>query len=290
MKYTAETLKFDFPKRVELELVSDCNLRCTYCPRHHLNELTGYMDFELFQKLIDEISSYPDRIIVLHRRGESLLHPDFVKMCAYIKGKFAEVQIATNGTMLDIERSKALIDSVDFVSFSLDSPANYDKTRFPAKYKKVEEKIHRFLDMNQGRIKTQVSMVQTDETPLAEVEVFKSLWQGKVDRIRVYQEHSKNGQFGSLGDKRMNRVPCVMPFYELLVFCDGKVGRCNHDWNGQPMGDANELTLKEMWDSSIYEDLRNQHLNLLISDSVCSGCDSWYPEIGIQGTGETIDK
>ena len=65
---------YDFPKRIEIELVSDCNLRCTYCPRHYVNDLTGYMDLVLFKRLIDEIAGYPDRVIVLHRRGESLMH------------------------------------------------------------------------------------------------------------------------------------------------------------------------------------------------------------------------
>ena len=79
---------YEFPKRVEIELVSDCNLRCTYCPRHYVNDLTGYMDVTLFNRLIDEISQYQDRILVLHRRGESLMHPKFAEMVNYVGGKF----------------------------------------------------------------------------------------------------------------------------------------------------------------------------------------------------------
>ena len=56
------------PKRLEIELVSDCNLKCTYCPRHYLESLKGYMDFGLFTKIVDEMFIYPDTIIVLHRR------------------------------------------------------------------------------------------------------------------------------------------------------------------------------------------------------------------------------
>jgi len=280
----------DFPQRIEIELVSDCNLRCTYCPRHHLDGLNGYIDFNLFKKIIDEAASYKDRIIVLHRRGESLLHKNFIEICEYVKGKFKEIQIATNGTCLNDEKSSAIIDSLTFISFSIDVPEVYNKTRYPAQYKSVEEKILRFIELNKGTVKTQVSMVQTDETQTSHVEEFKSLWHDKVDRVRIYQEHSKDGQFGSLTSKRPERKPCVMPEYEMLIYCDGKAGRCNHDWNGDPMGDTNKNSLFEIWHSSKYNDLRNQHKTLTFTDNVCQKCDSWYPEIGIQGTGDTVGK
>lgn len=279
----------DFPKRVEIELVSDCNLRCVYCPRHHVNDLTGYMDFNLFTRIIDEVASYPDRIITLHRRGESLMHPQFVEMCDYVRGKFQEIQIATNGTLLNKARSLALIDSVDFISFSLDHPENFDKTRLPAKYSSVEHNILKFLEWNQGKVRTQVSMVETDDTPRRYVDEFKAIWSGKVDRIRVYQEHSKGGVFGSLEQPRRERKPCMMPEYECLIYCDGHVGRCNHDWNGDPMGDVNSNTLREVWHSLKYSDLRQQHQNLCITDKVCSGCDSWYPLEGVQDTGQLVE-
>jgi radical SAM protein with 4Fe4S-binding SPASM domain len=80
-----------------------------------------------------------------------------------------------------------------------------------------------------------------------------------------------------------------MPFYEILIYCDGKVGRCNHDWNGIPIGDVNNSTIKDIWNSSFYEDLRKQHQILDIKDEVCKNCDCWYPEIGKQGTGETME-
>lgn len=283
-------LLYDFPKRVELELVSDCNLRCTYCPRHYVNDLTGYIDFELFKKLIDEIASYDDRVLVLHRRGESLMHPKFVEICEYVKGKFKEIQIATNGTLLNKKRSLAMIDALTFVSFSIDHPENFDLTRLPAKYSSVEENILKFLSLNQGKIKTQVSMVQTDETPIEYVAEFKKIWDGKVDRIRVYEEHSKEGVFGSIENASRDRKPCMMPQYEVLVYCDGNVGRCNHDWDGPPMGNVVNETLFSVWHSEKYADLRRQHLEQIITDPVCSKCDSWYPVIGEQQTGEVVES
>lgn len=280
----------DFPERLEIELVSDCNLRCTYCPRHHMNELTGYMDPGLFGKIIDEASAHPETKLVLHRRGESMLHPQFVPMLQKVAGKFADVQMATNGTMLRPEFYEAIVNGLTFLSFSLDEPTAYNATRVGADYAKVERKLLDFLDYNQGRVRTQASMVQTDQTPLENCERFKEIWTGRVDRVRIYQEHSKDGAFGSIQGAERERQPCVMPFYEMLVYDSGQVGRCNHDWNGSPLGDLNTASIAGVWHSQAYVKLRQEHVSENYDDPVCAKCDSWYPEVGNQGTGEVVEK
>ena len=171
-KYTVNA----FPKRVETELASACNLRCTYCPRKHMDNLNEFMDFSLFKKLIDELSEYPNTILVLHRRGESLLHPNFIDACKYVKGKFSQIELATNASLLDEERSKAIIGAIHYISFSIDIPEVFDRTRIPARYSRIESKIKSFLDLNKGKAKTQVSMVKTSETPQKNSEVFKKIW------------------------------------------------------------------------------------------------------------------
>lgn len=277
-----------FPQRIEIELASACNLRCTYCPRRYIDE-SGFMDFSLFKRIIDEIAEYPETILVLHRRGESLLHPAFVEVCNYVKGKFKEIQLATNATLLDSMRSKAIIEAIDFISFSIDIPEVFNRTRIPAKYEEVESKILQFIRMNRGKVRTQASMVKTVDTPSRNLELFKKIWDGKVDRIRIYEEHSRDGKFGSLARERGERLPCAMPFYETLIYYDGKIGRCNHDWSGPPIGDVNKNAIKDIWNSATYQDLRMQHATLQIKDGVCKNCDSWYPRMGKQDTGETIE-
>jgi len=282
-----------FPKRIEIELAGACNLQCTYCPRRFMEALDGFIDYSFFARLIDEIEIHPETILVLHRRGESLLHPQFLDIMKYVKAKFKNVQLATNATLLDKAKSQGIIESVTFLSFSIDTPRLYESTRRPAKYKSIEKKILQFLEMNrtQGNpVKTQVSMVKTSHVSAADLQTFKEIWTPRVDRVRIYEEHSANGNFGSLHRARQARKPCVMPFYEMLIYYDGKIGRCNHDWDGEPLGDLNHNSINEIWHGEIYDKLRRQHKTLKIEDSVCAKCDSWYPEEGIQGTGEVTEK
>jgi len=255
-----------------------------------MDRMSDFIDFDLFCKIVDQLDHAPDTILTLHRRGESLLHPRFIECLSYIEGKFKTVQLATNGTLMNDEKAKAIIDCLSFISFSIDTPERFDLTRRPATYKSVEDKILRFLNLNNGKVETQVSMVQTDEVTDKEAENFIQIWEHRVDKVRIYAEHSKDGKFGSLAESRSNRVPCTMPFYEILVFTDGKVGRCNHDWNGAPLGDLNISSIKDVWKSELYQELRDQHLNLKIIDQVCRNCDSWYPLEGEQQTGELHSK
>jgi len=279
----------DFPLRLEIELVSDCNLKCTYCPRHLVNELTGYMTLELFKKIIDEAEPHPETTLVLHRRGESMLHPEFNDMLNYVVGKFKEVQMATNATILNPDKYQSIVDGLDFLSFSLDTPDRFNITRLPARYEKVEAKILDFLKFNQGRVKTQASMVKTQDTTKEMCQEFIGIWENKVDRVRIYEEHSTDGNFGSLVNPRSERKPCMMPVYEMLIYDTGVIARCNHDWDSDGMGDVTKNTLSEIWHSDKYKNLRWQHIEQKLTDPVCSTCDSWYPEIGKQDTGEVIE-
>jgi radical SAM protein with 4Fe4S-binding SPASM domain len=276
-----------FPKRIEIELVSDCNLRCVYCPRHYVNDLKGYMDFELYKKIIDEIREF-NPILVLHRRGESLLHPKFNEMLNYLNNDFKEIQIATNATYLNEDKFKAIVNNITFISFSLDTEKSFNKTRIPANYDVVKKKILKFLDYNQGRVTTQVSMVNVGQ-PKEEIEEFKNFWIKKVDRVRIYESHSTNGEFGALKNPRKERKACIMPFYQMTIYENGIVARCNHDWDSDGMGDVKKNSIKEIFNNQKYKDLRKQHTSLNISDKVCKNCDSWYPEEKNQGTGEIIE-
>lgn len=275
----------DFPERVEIEMSHECNLSCPACPRQYLDTVGGYMSFDLYAKLIDEIACHPDTIVVLHRRGESLLHPRCVDMFHYIKGKVKEVQLATNATVMDAVITDAMIKCLDFVSFSLDLPERYERNK-GVLYDTVLRNVTGFLRKNNGRVRTQVSMVKTADVSDDDCAAFHADWAGKVDSVRIYEEHSLHGVFGSTREKRMPRQTCAMPFYQMTIFHDGSVARCNHDWQGGflPCTVAVDA-IAAVWQSPAYAAFRQEHCGMTFSDAVCSGCDSWYPVKGAQQTG-----
>jgi len=248
----------------------------------------GFMDMALYTKLIDEIAAYPDRTLVLFRRGEALLHPEFTGMLNYVKGKFKDIQLATNASLMDKALARNIADCVTFVSFSLELPERYQRYR-QLDYATVLKNVDYFLSVNKNA-KTQVSIVKTDDTSPEDIERFREQWLNKVERVRVYEEHSGDGRFGSLKGPSRSRKPCLKPFNELLIFWDGKIGRCNHDWGEAPLDSVADKSIKEVWQSRAYQDLRKQHSDLNIADEVCKNCDSWYEHTGECEIGQVYEK
>jgi len=290
-KYFSDRKQFSFPLRVTVELTNHCNLDCPICPRQYLvkrpDYKEGFMDKELYQKIIDEMAEYPNVALVPFFRGESLLHPEFIKMLAYAKEKgIKPIQLATNATLLNEKTSRNLLDlEIDFISFSLDASGkeSYEKIRVGANYEKVMENIENFLVEKQERgLKrpaVQVSVVKTEATK-EKIPRFISFWLKKVERVRVYEEHSTNRKFGSLKnspDLKEERKPCLKPLSDIVIYWDGDVALCNHDWNRkEPFGNIRKESIRNVWNGKNYNEIRKRQFeNRAEEDPTCKGCDHW---------------
>ena len=286
-----------FPDRVTVELTNHCNLRCVMCPREHMTGPRGYMAFALFKKIVDEMAPFDGVALVPFFRGETLLHPKWVEMLGYAKERgIGPIQFATNATLMNEEAAEALLGlELDFVSFSLDSidPNVYRSVRKGAELEVVLKNIAFFCDLKtQRKMKKpeiQVSVVRTEKTASG-VKDFVAYWSGRVDRVRVYEEHSQNGRFGSLekepgGASCHTRTPCFKPFRDMVIYWNGLAALCNHDWDEtRPLGNANRESIEQIWHGEAYRQVRKAHnKNGQGLDSPCSGCDHWKSFSGPEG-------
>lgn len=249
----------------------------------------GYMQKDLALKLIDEMAMHLPVTLVPFFRGESLLHPHWAEIISYAKQKgLGPIQFTSNGTRLDRAAAEDILDlQVDFISFSLDTvdPVLYESTRRGAKYNKVHENILQFLDLKKERNAkfpvVQISAVETDMHKPG-MDDFVQYWQPKVDRVRIYVEHSSNDHPGNIDMPLPDfpkRLPCHKPFEDLIILWDGKIALCNHDWTRekkQSIGDVSNESIATVWHSENYQDIRGQHERGRLNDeSLCSHCDHW---------------
>src|SRR5512139_2071456 len=72
------------PTYIWVEPTNRCNLNCIMCPTGagKIRFERGYMECELFERVIDQCHRHLSTI-VLAMGGESLLHPDFFRMVRY---------------------------------------------------------------------------------------------------------------------------------------------------------------------------------------------------------------
>nr|HPG29593.1 SPASM domain-containing protein [bacterium] len=102
----------------------------------------------------------------------------------------------------------------------------------------------------------------------------------KVDRVRIYCEHSSGGNFGKVGDDSetgIQRKACHKPFQNIVICWDGKIALCNHDWKAEEFRfNAKTKSIMEIWNSEEYEIIRKNHNeNNFSRKSVCFACDHW---------------
>ena len=278
-----------FPKRITLELTNQCNISCTFCPRHEMGNLLGMMDSTLAIHLIDEMAEHLPLAIVPFFRGESLLHPQWWKIIEHAKRKgLGPIQFTTNATLLDKTNAQRLLDcGVDFISFSLDTvePSLYEASRRGAKYATTISNILSFLEMHSlfnSEMTVQVSAVETAEH-VAGMDQFVDYWLPKVDRVRVYAEHSSDGKPGSMRaqpEHSCERKPCMKVYEDMVILWNGDVAICNHDWQRQKktevFANVSMNGICEAWLCKEYQALREAHEKGFVEGiTPCDSCEQW---------------
>lgn len=278
-----------FPQRITLELTNRCNISCIFCPRHEMGDQIGTMDTSLALRLIDEMADHLPVTLVPFFRGESLLHPDWWQIIAYAhKRGLGPIQFTTNGTLLNEENARHLLEcGVDFISFSLDTvdPALYAMVRRGANYATTIANILRFLDMLKGSgncMTVQVSAVET-EAYKPGMKDFVTFWRSKVDRVRVYAEHSSDGHPGSMQAhicSAVTRQPCKKVVEDMVILWNGDIAICNHDWQRQRRGEVfatvADSDIGSAWLCDAYQTLRRAHeTGALKAFQPCANCEQW---------------
>ena len=84
-------------KRVYLEITNSCNLNCPFCTNEKGNR---FLDINDIKNYLDQIKPYCD-YVYLHILGEPLLHPNFNEILDYLDEKQFNLQLVTNGTLLN---------------------------------------------------------------------------------------------------------------------------------------------------------------------------------------------
>lgn len=278
------------PYRLWVEPTAVCNLRCVYCPNKELvrQHPPGFMDFSLFQKIIDEARAWVHDINV-HHRGEALLHPQFVDMVKYAGANGIFTKLHTNATKLDHAMSEAILDSsLDLISFSFDGfdKTTYERYRQLAKYEVVLDNILEFLRMKERRGQRRpFTIIETIDFPdsggnfspdmrRAFLKKFEGL---PVDKFILKQPHNWGGSVSFAGGVQAGHfIPCTFLWHSLVIMWDGKIGPCPHDYMGKiVLGDASSQDLASVFNSPLLQDLRQSMIRRQLQEWLpCNQCDT----------------
>ena len=129
------------PRKLYVELTTECNLDCAMCIRHSWEEPGGTMTQATFEALLSQMPGLPSLDTVnFSGSGEPLLHPLFYGFVANAKAVGLTVETVTNGLLLDravcenavelkLDRLIVSIDGVDAPSSQLLHSADHGTVR-----------------------------------------------------------------------------------------------------------------------------------------------------------------
>jgi MoaA/NifB/PqqE/SkfB family radical SAM enzyme len=140
--------------KVYIEPTVACNLDCITCFRNAWSQNLGKMADETFEAIFEGLKAmHPIPAVYFGGIGEPLSHPRTIAWIKRVKTLGVKVEVITNGTLLNEQKSRELIDSgVDIVWVSLDgaTPASYADVRLGAELDTVVGNLRRFDKMRPG--------------------------------------------------------------------------------------------------------------------------------------------
>ena len=260
----------DYPPNLQIEISSICNLRCVMCYQKDKTfsskskGFMGYMDFELFKKIIDEVEGKLEAI-TFASRGEPTLNPELEKFLKYSEGKFLGLKLNTNATILSEKIINTLLSSdLETLVFSIDAANKdmYEKIRVNANFEKIIKNLEMFHEIKNknykdSKLKIRISGVLiNDKQNLKEI---KNFYSGLADEFAFVNYNPWESAYEN--DINDIEEPCSDLWRRMFVWWDGKVNPCDYDYKSTlSVWNAKSMSIKDIWNSEIYNDLRNKHL------------------------------
>tara|TARA_Y100000816_G_C26107798_1_gene589389 strand:+ start:5544 stop:6674 length:1131 start_codon:yes stop_codon:yes gene_type:complete len=281
--YPDKKILDDFPPYLQIEPSSICNYRCVFCFEtdktftNKKNGFMGTMKSELFRDIIDDAKNNIE-FISLASRGEPLVNPEFEKMIGYTEGKFLNLKINTNASLLNEKKCHSILSSgVKTLVFSADAAEEklYSKLRVNGKLHKVLKNIEQFnhikeKDYKNKKIITRVSGVKySDEQDFKKMESF---WKNLVNQVAFVDYNPWENIY--VKEPNNLKTPCSDLWRRMFIWWDGKINPCDTDYKSNLKIRDYDGSISEAWKSEVYNNLRIAHLNQNRSNvKPCQSCN-----------------
>jgi len=241
-----------YPLVVNLETINRCNGSCAFCTANHKAEKRPFkkMTDELFHSIIDQLADWGFKgHLTLYGNNEPWIDTRIVEFHEYCRKKLPDsfIFMSTNGLLLDIDKVKAIIPYVDQLIIN-----NYCE----------DMKLH-------DNVKVIYDYVKANPDEFKDVEILIQMRYAKaILTNRAGSAPNKKN------DTKIIKETCLMPYTDMFIFPDGKMGLCCCDnFEVTSLADLNEVPLKDAWNSEEYKKARNAIKDGRQNYPFCKFCD-----------------
>ena len=284
-------IPLETPYLVFLDPSSSCNFKCKFCPCGGANKeywsegkKAGILSYETARKVIDDLTSFPDKIktLRLYKEGEPLLNKRLPDIINYARKKdvASKIDFTTNGSLLTHDLGLAIADAgIDRINVSveaLDDDGYFSVSGVRLDFKKYIDNLRFFYQHKNGcHVFVKISdlglgehtpeyfyNIFSDISDEMSVEHVSNVWPGFSVREELKPEDDYDIYGGKMSERDEVQV-CPYLFYSMCVNSDGSVSSCLMDWNHiQVIGDIHKESLQEIWNGAQMNKMRIEHLRL----------------------------
>lgn len=289
----------DYPNILMIQTASMCNLKCLSCPYPILSKRgqiqAGVMAESLFDKILEECRTLPLSRISPYWNNEPFLDPKFKTRLFKLRevaGEKTEVHVSTNGSRLFEDIWEQTANCLDRMHLSAQGGiVNREKLiegmpsiDYDAYYKNVVGFLN-FLKKGNFRLQTKDVIInnvlpfESDAAMDKEIAFWKPFgvrlnfggfnsYSGMVNMDQESSNQPKSKRIFGCSDKDR-------PIQAMHVLLNGDCVICCNDWVREiVVGNVNESSLKEIWNSNTYK----HHVKLIYSgkenpEHMCANCD-----------------
>jgi MoaA/NifB/PqqE/SkfB family radical SAM enzyme len=156
--------------KVYIEPTTLCNLKCQTCVRNTWNEPIGEMSLDIFDNLVKQLKDFQElKTVMFGGFGEPTFHKNILYMIGRIKSLGINVEMTSNGTLLNEDMVKGLFENrLDTLWVSIDGAEEdiFENVRKGASYKSIIENLQLIKSLNKKskhRIKVGIAFVVMKE-------------------------------------------------------------------------------------------------------------------------------
>lgn len=136
-----------YPKQLEVEVTTACNLKCTICEHTYWTEKPRHMTFEQFKRVVDQFPGL--KWVGMTGIGSGFLNPDYMKMLRFLKEeRRCFVEFFDHFFLLGEEISRDLVQmGINKIWVSLESASrdSYNSIRVGSDFDRVLENLRAMM-------------------------------------------------------------------------------------------------------------------------------------------------
>ena len=188
-------------------------------------------------------------------------------MLEYCTGKFIELKMNTNATLLNDKLIHQILKSgVTDLVFSVDSyyKEEFESLRVNANFEKVVENIKKFKSIkdefySNSSCITRASGVQVSEKQ--DAKKFEKFWKEYVDFVIMVRMLDRWDLYNNTKDMAAT-TPCHYLGRNLSIYFDCSVNPCDIDYEGKlSVGSVKDSTIHKLWNGEKYRQIFDMHKN-----------------------------